>query len=110
MPTPLSDRQRQFFLLFLLALLPVGNALNPCLDVDTWWHLRVGQYIAVEGHLPDSDPFSQLGRQEKVPWTAYSWLYELGLFKVFQVGGFAGILALRHLLDLMTFGGVAWIS
>lgn len=108
MPTPTSDRQRQFFVLFLLAMLPAGNALNPCLDVDTWWHLRVGKFIVEEKRLPEHDPFSQLGQQEKVPWIAYSWLYELLLDATDRIGGLAGILMLRHLLDLLTFCGMAW--
>src|SRR5271165_3603393 len=97
MSAPSSDRQRQFFVLFLLALLPAGNALNPCLDVDTWWHLRVGQSIVSTGKLPDHDPFSQLAQTEKTPWIAYSWLYELGLYEAFQIAGFAGIMFCRHL-------------
>lgn len=109
MPQPSSQPQRQFFILFLLALLPAGNALNPCLDVDTWWHLRVGQYIVREGKLPEQDPFSQLGQQEKVPWIAYSWLYELGLYEAFRVGGYPGIMCCRIALDLMMFGGIAWL-
>jgi hypothetical protein len=109
MTTRSTDRQRQFFVLFLLALLPAGNALNPCLDVDTWWHLRIGEFIANEERLPDHDPFSQLGQQEVAPWRAYSWLYDLGLYEIYHAGGFAGILALRHALDLMTFGGIAWV-
>lgn len=108
MATPTSDRQRQFFVLFLLAMIPAGNALNPCLDVDTWWHLRVGQYIVNERILPEHDPFSQIGREEKVPWIAYSWLYELMLYGSFQAGGFAGVLVFRNLLDLLTFCTVAW--
>lgn len=103
-----TPRQRQLFVLFLLAVLPAGNALNPCLDVDTWWHLRVGQFIVTEQKLPDADPFSQLGREQHVPWTAYSWLYELALYQAWVWGGFSGIMVFRHLLDLMTFGGLAW--
>jgi len=108
MPTPASDRQRRLFVLFLLAMLPAGNALNPCLDVDTWWHLRVGQYIVEEKRLPDRDPFSQLGQRENVPWIAYSWLYELLLYETYRLTGFGGILALRHVFDLLTFCSFAW--
>ncbi|MCE9534531.1 MAG: hypothetical protein K8T89_25925 [Planctomycetes bacterium] len=109
MATPTSDRQRQAFLFFLLALLPAGNALNPCLDVDTWWHLRVGQTIVETHQIPVTDPFSQLGREERVPWIAYSWLYELLLFGAYQAGGFAGIMVCRHLFDLLSFASIAWV-
>ncbi|VTU01239.1 Putative membrane protein OS=Acidobacterium capsulatum (strain ATCC 51196 / DSM 11244 / JCM 7670) GN=ACP_1122 PE=4 SV=1 [Gemmataceae bacterium] len=104
-----SPRQRQLFGLFLVALLPAGGALNPCLDVDTWWHLRVGQVVATERELPTHDPFSQLGQREHVPWLAYSWLYELGLYGAFQTAGFAGIIVCRCLLGTLSFCGVAWV-
>ena len=89
-------------------MLPAGNALNPCLDVDTWWHLRVGQIVATEQRLPTADPFSQLGREQHVSWIAYSWLYELVLYQAYCWGGFAGIMVCRHLFDLLTFGSIAW--
>jgi hypothetical protein len=108
MSKPATDRQRQYFVLFLVALLPAGNAMNPCLDVDSWWHLRVGQNIVPQTRLPDREQFSQLGQREQVPWIAYSWLYELLLYGCFEAGGFAGVLILRHALDLMTFCGIAW--
>ena len=36
-----TPRQRELFAVFLLALFPACNALNPRLDEDTWWHLAV---------------------------------------------------------------------
>ena len=108
MPSSLSNRQRQLFALLLLALLPAGKAVEPCLDWDTWWHLRVGQYIVDEQKLPDHDPFSQLGREQNIPWTAYSWLYELMLYGAFRAGDAAGVLIFRHLLFSLAFGGMAW--
>jgi hypothetical protein len=109
MPTPASQTQRLAFALFLLAMFPAGFALSNTLDVDSWWHLRVGQYLATEQRFPDADPFSQLGQKEQTPWIAYSWLYELLLYGTYQAGGFPGVLALRHLLDLLTFCSVAWL-
>jgi len=108
MATPSSERQRQIFVLFLLALLTAGKVIQPCLDWDTWWHLRVGQYIVEQKQFPTSDPFSQLGQQEHTPWVAYSWLYELLLYGSFQLGGASGVLALRYVLVMLSWGGIAW--
>jgi hypothetical protein len=108
MATPISDRQRQLFVVFLLALLAAGKVIQPCLDWDTWWHLRVGQFIALELRFPDPEPFSQLGQSEKVPWIAYSWLYELLVYGCYRGGGEAGVLALRYALVMLSWGGIAW--
>ena len=109
MPTPTTDRQRQLFALVLLAIFPLGFGLHPCLDGDSWWHLRVGQHLATEGHFPDPEPFSQHGREGQVSWTAYSWLYELLLYGTFQLGGFEGVWALRQLFGVSTYCGTAWL-
>ncbi len=108
MSQPISNHQRQLFVLFLLALLAAGKVIEPCLDWDTWWHLRVGQYIVVEQNLPDYDPFSQLGQEEHTPWVAYSWLYELLLYGCFQTAGAAGVIGLRYLLVMLSWGGIGW--
>ena len=103
-----TPRQKQFFVLFLIALMPAIKALEPCLDWDTWWHLRVGQWIVQEQRLPTHDPFSQLGREVQVPWIAYSWLYELVMYGSHRAGGDAGVLVFRYVLYLTAFGGIAW--
>jgi hypothetical protein len=108
MPTPSSDRQRQIFLLFLLALLAAGKVIQPCLDWDSWWHLRVGQFVTQQWRLPDHEPFSQIGQEQHLPWIAYSWLYELLLYGCFKSGGAAGVLLLRYLLVMLSWGGIAW--
>jgi hypothetical protein len=104
----ITPRQRVLFAVFLLALLPAGNALQPRLDEDTWWHLAVGQYVVEHRTLPETDPFSRLGQEQHVPWVAYSWLHEVALYGAYSVGGYGGVLAFRHLLDSLTFVTVAW--
>src|SRR5262245_24537428 len=108
MATTMSARQRQFFILALLALLAAGKATDPCLDWDPRWHLHVGQHIVERGQVPYHDPFSQLGREQHVPWIAYSWLFELGLYESYRAGGFDGVLLFRNLLVMMSWGGFAW--
>ncbi|HEX3151405.1 MAG TPA: hypothetical protein VHR66_25225 [Gemmataceae bacterium] len=58
--------------------------------------------------MPTTDPFSRIGQEEQIPWVAYSWLHEVGLYGAYGVGGFAGVLAVRHGLDSATFLAFAW--
>jgi hypothetical protein len=103
-----TPRQRELFAVFLLALFPACNALNPRLDEDTWWHLAVGQYVVEHRAVPTEDPFSRIGREEHTPWVAYSWLHEVGLYGSYRLGGLGGVIAFRHLLDTATFLTLAW--
>jgi hypothetical protein len=80
----------------VVTLRPVAD---PVLDPDVWWHLRVGQWVVEHAGVPslaEPDPFSQAGR----PWIAYSWLYEVLLFGLFQAFGLAGIVVYRAALAL----------
>jgi hypothetical protein len=103
-----TPRQRELFAVFLLALFPACNALQPRLDEDTWWHLAVGRYVIDHRAVPTEDPFSRIGQEHHVPWVAYSWLHEVGLYGAYRVGGLGGVIAFRHLLDSLAFVTLAW--
>jgi hypothetical protein len=91
------------FAVFLLALFPAWNGLQPKLDEDTWWHLAVGKYVVDNGRVPTEDPFSRIGQEQHLPWVAYSWLHEVALYESYRLGGLSGILVFRHVLDSLTF-------
>src|SRR5262245_4900454 len=103
-----TPRQRLLFAVFLLALFPAGNALQPKMDEDTWWHLAVGRYVVQNRDVPTEDPFSRIGQEDHTPWVAYSWLHEVALYGAYQLAGLSGILAFRHVLDSLTFLTIAW--
>jgi hypothetical protein len=103
-----TPRQRALFAIFLLALFPAWNSLQPKLDEDTWWHLAVGKYVIEHGAVPTEDPFSRIGQEEHIPWVAYSWLHEIALYEAYQVGGLGAIIAFRQALDALTFLTLAW--
>ena len=89
-----SVRSLQIAQFFLLAFLYAGAALV-CLhsgntwDPDVWWHLRTGEWIAQHHAVPYTDPFSSYGMGKHLE--AYSWLFELIVFLLFQKFGLAGI-------------------
>src|SRR5262245_45654741 len=74
----------------VVAVRPVGE---PVLDPDVWWHLRVGQWVVEHRQVTDTDPFSQYGQDR--PWVAYSWLYEVVLWKLYEAFGLAGVVLYR---------------
>lgn len=60
-------------------------------DPDVWWHLRTGEWIVQHRAVPRTDPFSAYAAGK--PWQAYSWLFELLVFKCFERLGLGGLVA-----------------
>jgi hypothetical protein len=70
-------------------------------DIDFWWHLRTGQLIAESGAVPRVDPFSftAAGR----PWVAHEWLWELGVFRLYRLGGYRAAVLLSGLIVTLAY-------
>lgn len=87
-----------YVVVFVLAALPAANTLLPTLEHDTWWHLRIGRFVADTGTVPHTDPISRIGVDEHTPWRAYSWLYEWVVYQIHAAGGVTGLMWFRTLL------------
>jgi hypothetical protein len=58
-------------------------------DPDLWWHLRTGEWIVQHHAIPHFEPFTADAAGQ--PWAAYSWLFELIVYKLFTAFGLTGI-------------------
>ena len=72
--------------------------MRPVTDPDLWWHLRTGAWILEHRAVPSTDPFSSYGYGK--PWVAYSWLFEIGLSRLYDAFGLFGPLLYVTLLGL----------
>jgi hypothetical protein len=57
-------------------------------DSDLWWHMASGEWILAHHAVPRTDPFSAFGAGKF--WAAYSWLFEVVIFKLYQRWDLAG--------------------
>jgi hypothetical protein len=91
LPSPRSVRWVQAVILVALFTAPALICLKLSIveDYDVWWHLRAGEWILQHHAMPQTDPFSSFGAGR--PWAAYSWLYELLIFQLFQRLGLVGL-------------------
>jgi hypothetical protein len=82
-------------------LLAVGQ---PLFTDDSWWHLALGREFARAGPRLAADPllFTAPGPPEPV-----SWLFDLGLYEIVELAGFAG-LRVVHLLLVVAILCLAW--
>lgn len=76
-----------FLLVALVALVAGGKAiLSDSMDPDCFWHLRVADQLCRDGVGPLVDELSY--GSIKTPWTPYSWLAELGMLRLWDLGGY----------------------
>ncbi len=76
-------------------------------DSDTWWHLKVGDWIVENVALPHSGILSRTAAER--PWVAYSWGYELLLSKAYAWFGLVGIAAFGTLLTVGVAAASYWM-
>ena len=98
----MSGTALRLFMVIAVYAIPIVVALrpvaDPVIDPDIWWHLRVGQWVCEHGAVPNTDPFSRYGTDK--PWIAYSWLYEVLVYRLHEWFGLAGIVAYRVAMSL----------
>jgi hypothetical protein len=98
-PAPAAARDVRPPALVLLAMvivlysLPVVAKLTPVVDPDIWWHLSVGKWVVEHRAVPQNDPLSAWGQTH--PWVAYSWLFEVVVYGLYQWFGLTGILVFK---------------
>ena len=76
------------FGLAVITVLTISNRFN---DPDLWFHLRLGQIIWTTHSIPSTDIFSFTAQGHS--WTAHEWLAELGIYAIYRVGGYSGLMA-----------------
>jgi hypothetical protein len=106
-PEPIKPRQHRrwpILQLFVLSglLITLGLVCFKLkfwiLDLDLWWHLRVGDWILQHRAFPHTGLFSRTAAGQ--PWIAYSWGYELLLSRAYAWFGLMGIGLFEVLMTL----------
>lgn len=96
-----------------LALLLIGvGALSfflkfSVLDLDVWWHLKVGDWIRANHGVPHNGIFSRSAGN--LPWVAYSWGYEVVLSLFHSGFGLLGVGIYGTLLTVGLAAAIFWM-
>ena len=71
-------------------------SLAPVADGDIFWHLAAGREMVATRALLHTDPFSvsAAGR----PWPDVHWLFQLGAYAVYVLGGLRGLVLVKSLV------------
>jgi hypothetical protein len=104
-----KETARRIIILTLLFLLPACLLRPGINETDFWWHLTTAKWIVEHGTLPSTDPFSAYGAGKS--WVAYSWLFELLIYGLYQAFGLFGIILYQLLgtlaISVAVYGFVA---
>lgn len=99
MPRSITPKLGFSLLLGLLCLVAAGKViLADTLDPDCFWHLRIGAEISGQswpGPLIDDLSFASI----RQPWTPYSWLAEIGMKRLWDLGGFRAAVFVQALME-----------
>ncbi len=76
------------------------------LDLDIWWHLKVGDWIVQHLAVPHKGLFSWTAADR--PWVAYSWGYEVLMSRAYAWFGLLGIGLYGTLLTLGVAYSIYW--
>jgi hypothetical protein len=106
-------QRRPLQLLVLAGLLTAVAAralfLKFCvLDLDIWWHLKVGDWIIDHHAVPHTGILSRTAADR--PWVAYSWGYEVLLSRAYRWFGLVGIGIYGILLTLAVAYSIYWMA
>ena len=94
--------------LLLLFVGVVAFHLKFCvLDVDIWWHLKVGDWIIQHASFPHTGILSRSAADRA--WIAYSWGFEVLLSRFYAWFGLLGVGIYGVLLTLMVAFSVYWM-
>ncbi len=76
------------------------------LDLDIWWHLKVGDWIVQHAAFPHNGILSRTAAAR--PWIAYSWGFEVLVSRFYAWFGLVGIGVYGTLLTLAVAFSVYW--
>jgi hypothetical protein len=79
----------------------LAMAARPSADTDTWWHLRVGQWIVEQRAVPQTDVFSHT--RAGAAWRIPGWIVQVPLYLAFANLGYAGLNLFTAACVLLTF-------
>ena len=99
LPRPLPGLHGYTLLSLLLIVFAGALVIAAPSDVDYWWHLKTGQWIAAHG-IPRVDPFSHTA--EGRIWIDHEWLQQWLIQALDQRLGYAGPMLLYGAIQAAT--------
>ena len=83
-----KQTKTKFNLIAIVCIVIFCFAITPItLQNDTFYTIKIGEHILNSGQIDMQDPFSI----HDIPYTYPHWLYDVGMYLIYQVGGMNAI-------------------
>lgn len=83
-----KQTKTKFNLIAVVCIIIFCFAITPItLQNDTFYTIKIGEHILNSGEIDMQDPFSI----HDIPYTYPHWLYDVGIYLIYQAGGMTGI-------------------
>ncbi|NTU81728.1 MAG: hypothetical protein HGA45_20510 [Chloroflexales bacterium] len=92
----------QVWLFAGVAFVALRPLLTPIPPHDFWWHMATGRVIVQTGQIPTTDSFSYTRAGE--PFYNQSWLAQVGMFGLHQLGGVPLLVLAQALVIAFAYG------
>ena len=105
-PSPeASVRRWRVAMVGCVVVLVFAAALTSVTSYDTWVHLSLGRWIAEHGEVPRHNLLSHTMPDRST--VDHQWLFQLGLYGLWRLGGAGAAIVIKAMLLAMAFGLVA---
>lgn len=81
----------------------------PLLDTDFWWHLKTGELILHEGHVPQIDWYTFIDLNQPPAWIDLHWGFEILITLLYRLGG-ANLVILVKATVITLAVAVGWLA
>jgi len=85
----------------VLALGLLAMTMRTVTDPDVWWHLRTGQLILQNHHVPHADPYSFTRAGH--PWVNHEWLADVLIYGLYHASGWTGLIVVFGVITAVAF-------
>ncbi len=93
----------------VIALVTLYIAARPVSDIDTYWHVLIGQEILAKHSVTGlGDSWALFGAGQG--WQTTQWLSEAGMFLLYRAWGWHGITAATFVLSAIVVVSLGWLT
>lgn len=89
-----------YFTIAVLFAFAILSAHLEIKDLDLWLHVKTGQVMMQQGHVPTADIYSATLNQK--PWGNHEWLFQVIVASLHEVGGFNALIMMQVIVVTLT--------
>lgn len=87
---------------YVFAVILLKCVIDFFVSYDTYWHVRMGEWIWTHREVPTAEPGFAL-QDAPLAWIDHEWLAQVVLYPLWRLGGFLGLRVILALIPALIF-------